>query len=66
MKAIIENRITELGEFVLDNLNGLGDFINFTMKTIFWTFKPPYRVKLLFDQIHFMGNKSALMALKPR
>ena len=34
------------------------EFTNFTMKTIFWTFKPPYRIKLLFDQMYFIGNKS--------
>jgi len=31
------------------------------MKTIFWTFKPPYRFHLLFDQIVFMGNKSVFI-----
>jgi phospholipid/cholesterol/gamma-HCH transport system permease protein len=58
LKAAVENRITGLGEGVLKNLNGLGEFTNFTMKTIFWTFKPPFRFTLLFDQLYFMGNKS--------
>lgn len=58
VKAIVVNRIEALGEQILGYLNGLGDFTNFTLKTIFWTFKPPFRLKLLFDQIYFMGNKS--------
>ncbi len=58
MLAFFEKRITNLGETVMDLLNGLGSFTNFTLRTIFWTFKPPFRFKLLFDQIYFMGNKS--------
>lgn len=58
IKVIAENKITELGDSVLKHLKGLGEFTNFTMKTIFWTFKPPFRFHLLFDQLYFMGNKS--------
>lgn len=58
IKTIAVNRIEGVGEQVLGYLKGLGEFTNFTMKTLFWTFKPPYRFKLLFDQMYFMGNKS--------
>lgn len=58
MKALVEKRISDLGDTVLNLLNGLGEFTNFTLRTIFWTFKPPVRLKLLFDQVYFMGNKS--------
>jgi phospholipid/cholesterol/gamma-HCH transport system permease protein len=61
MKALIEKQISGIGLSVLGMLNGLGDFINFTMKTLFWTFKPPFRFKLLFDQLYFMGNKSVFI-----
>ncbi len=58
LKAIAEARVTDLGENILKHLQGLGDFTNFTFRTMFWTFKPPIRMRLLFDQIYFMGNKS--------
>jgi len=58
MKQMVEKRIEMLGTDVLNLLQGLGDFTNYTSKTLYWTFKPPYRWKLLFDQIYFMGNKS--------
>ncbi len=58
VRAAVENKIIGLGDSVLILLNGLGDFTNFTVKTIYWTFKPPFRFKLLFDQLYFMGNKS--------
>lgn len=58
MKLAAEKKIEALGVSVLDTLTGLGNFTNYTKSTLFWTFKPPYRVKLLFDQIYFIGNKS--------
>ena len=58
VKQIAEARLTSLGDSVLENIQSLGRFTNFTLKTIFWTFKPPFRFKLLFDQMYFMGNKS--------
>lgn len=61
VKQIAEDKISGLGEKVLFLLNGLGNFTNFTLKTIFWTFKPPFRWKLLFEQIYFMGNKSVFI-----
>jgi phospholipid/cholesterol/gamma-HCH transport system permease protein len=61
VKVFVESRIEGLGDSVLKHLNGLGFFTNFTMRTIFWTFKPPFRFKLLFDQIYFMGNKSVFI-----
>lgn len=61
VKEIAEARVTDLGEMVLRWLRGLGDFTTFTSRTIFWTFKPPFRFKLLFDQIYFMGNKSVFI-----
>jgi phospholipid/cholesterol/gamma-HCH transport system permease protein len=61
MKAMVEKQIEDLGTRVLNLLLGLGDFTNFTMKTLYWTFKPPYRWKLLFDQMYFIGNKSVFI-----
>lgn len=58
MKAMVVSRVENMGKSVLDLIKGLGEFTNFTMGTIYWTFKPPYRFILLFDQIYFIGNKS--------
>lgn len=61
MKQMVVSRIENLGQSIIDTVNGLGEFTNFTLKTIYWTFKPPYRFVLLFDQIHFIGNKSVFI-----
>lgn len=61
IREVAESRVIDLGDSVLRQLKGLGDFTNFTLKTIFWTFKPPFRLKLLFEQMYFMGNKSVFI-----
>lgn len=61
MIKFAEKKITELGQGVTDLLVGLGEFSQFTMTTVYWTFKPPFRFKLLFDQIYFIGNKSVFI-----
>jgi phospholipid/cholesterol/gamma-HCH transport system permease protein len=61
VKAVAVRKVEGLGETVLGYINGLGEFSNFTFRTIFWTFKPPYRFHLLFDQMVFMGNKSVFI-----
>ncbi len=61
MKQMVVSRIENLGQSIIDTVNGLGEFTNFTLKTIYWTFKPPYRFVLLFDQINFIGNKSVFI-----
>lgn len=58
MKAFVEKQVTQFGESIIDLINGLGLFTNFTFKTLYWTIKPPYRLKLLFEQLFFIGNKS--------
>jgi phospholipid/cholesterol/gamma-HCH transport system permease protein len=61
MKVLAQQQITNIGISFLKMLNGLGDFTNFTFSTIFWTLKPPFRSRLVFDQIYFMGNKSVFI-----
>ena len=61
IKQIAESRVVDLGDSVLRQLKGLGDFTNFTLKTIFWTFTPPFRLKVLCEQLYFIGNKSVFI-----
>lgn len=50
--------IEALGRHVIVNVSGLGRFTDFFMKFYYWVFKPPYRFKLLSEQLYFIGNKS--------
>lgn len=53
-KGSIEN----LGNSVLTSISSLGHFSYFVSRILFWTFKPPFRLSLLFEQLFFIGNKS--------
>lgn len=58
MVNYLRKGVEGLGGGVLDLVQGLGHFANFTGKVFFWWIKPPYRWRLLFDQMYFIGNKS--------
>ena len=50
--------IESIGASILKNLEELGSFMLFVMQVFRWAVRPPYRMKLLFDQLYFIGNKS--------
>mgnify|MGYP001627215180 CR=1 FL=1 len=56
--TLVKSYIEGLGAFILEFMTGLGRFTNFTGKVFFWGLKPPVRLKLLMDQMYFIGNKS--------
>ena len=58
MVEVMQNKISFIGRTVLNLVQGLGHFASFAGKIFYWYIKPPYRIKLLFDQLYFIGNKS--------
>jgi phospholipid/cholesterol/gamma-HCH transport system permease protein len=58
MVAYAQNQIKILGATILNAVNGMGRFSTFIMKCMFWLFKPPFRSRLFFEQMNFVGNKS--------
>ena len=62
MFGAITNRIEDLGHVVMINLQGLGRFSKFVGEFFYWLVRPPYRSKLLFEQMYFIGNKSIFIA----
>ena len=47
-----------LGNSTINFLYRLGDFFIFQIKIIFLIFKPPFRIKNLFEQLYFIGYGS--------
>ena len=43
---------------VLSFVSEQGKFSLFIARIFFWTFRPPFRLRLLFEQLFFIGNKS--------
>lgn len=48
----------KLGATIIDSVDGLGKVTKFGSKFFYWLLKPPLRLKLLIDQLFFVGNKS--------
>lgn len=55
--------VESLGAAILENLNGLGSFIKFITNAFYWFIKPPFRIRLYFEQLYFVGNKSIFIIL---
>lgn len=60
---LILRPVENLGAFIIENLNGLGAFITFILKCFFWFVRPPFRWRLYFEQLYFVGNKSIFIVL---
>jgi phospholipid/cholesterol/gamma-HCH transport system permease protein len=61
MQLVTDNfiRFTEgIGKIVIKNVSGLGLICRYILSFFYWAVRPPYRAKLFFEQMHFIGNKS--------
>ena len=57
-ETTLKNLVSDFGRFIIESVNGLGRITNFISKFFYWIMKPPFRVRLLFEQLYFIGNKS--------
>ena len=53
--------IADMGHSVLAVLQGLGRISKFAVRFFYWITRPPYRVRLIFEQLFFIGNKSVFI-----
>jgi len=58
IKKYFFTRVSEFGAYVIETVSGLGQIILFTGRFFYWLFKKPFRAKLIFEQLFFIGNKS--------
>ena len=50
-----------LGKQTISIFSGVGSITLFLYKFFYWFIKPPFRVKLIMDQLYFIGNKSVFI-----
>ena len=50
--------IEKLGAFILDITPAMGRITIYMYHSLLWFLRPPLRLKLFFEQMVFMGNKS--------
>jgi phospholipid/cholesterol/gamma-HCH transport system permease protein len=48
----------KIGAFILHGLNQAGGMLLFFVNSLLWLFRPPFRPRLLFKQMEFVGVKS--------
>jgi phospholipid/cholesterol/gamma-HCH transport system permease protein len=61
-KFLIE-QINLLGSSIIEGISGFGHILQFAMKFFYWSVQKPFRNKLVFEQLFFIGNKSILIIL---
>jgi phospholipid/cholesterol/gamma-HCH transport system permease protein len=55
---IFTKYVSEFGTVVITSVSGLGRISYFLSRFFYWIMKPPFRSKLLIEQLYFIGNKS--------
>lgn len=55
--------VEKLGAVILNNVYGLGVFGIHIVRFFYWFPKRPFRIKLFFEQLYFIGNKSIFIIL---
>jgi len=67
MEAAVKNIFYKffftLGEFITDGVDGLGRISIFTGRFFYWAIRPPFRFRLLFEQLYFIGNRSLFIII---
>ncbi len=63
MIKMIEKPVASLGKTILEVSPALGRITIYMIQCLSWFFRPPLRVKLFFEQMVFMGNKSLFIVI---
>jgi phospholipid/cholesterol/gamma-HCH transport system permease protein len=57
------NPVSALGAWILGSVSSVGRFVAFLWRTLRGGLRPPYRIRNLFKQMHFVGVQSLLIVL---
>jgi phospholipid/cholesterol/gamma-HCH transport system permease protein len=55
--------VEALGNKAIDGLAGMGRMMTLLVRALFWAFVPPFRLRRLVRQIHFMGWRSLMVVV---
>src|SRR4051812_31961979 len=61
--SVLALPVTWLGRRMVAFKNDVGGFAHFVKEIAYWTFRPPFRLQLLFQQMEFIGNQSLTILL---
>ena len=60
MRPIV-NIIEKFGHGIICSIDGFGSFYKFMFSFFYWFFRNPYRIRNIFYEIYFVGNKSVFI-----
>ena len=63
MSGIIKRGVKSVGEFTVGLIEELGRLITMLVQTVIWTFRPPYRFRIFFQQLESVGVGSLPIVL---
>lgn len=67
MVTLVKNQfvlfVESIGRSIITAINGLGAYTKFNLSAFYWLFRSPFRLKLIFEQLHFVGNKSLFIVI---
>jgi phospholipid/cholesterol/gamma-HCH transport system permease protein len=55
--------VSILGSKTIQTFSSIGRISIFIHRFFYWIFKPPFRIRLIVDQLYFIGNKSVFIIL---
>ena len=55
--------VSIIGSKTIETFSSIGRISIFIYRFFYWFFKPPFRLKLVTDQLYFIGNKSVFIIL---
>jgi phospholipid/cholesterol/gamma-HCH transport system permease protein len=58
MATFLVRKVENLGSVVIENVQGLGRISRFFFQFCYWVFRPPFRFRLFFEQLYFIGYQS--------
>ena len=58
MPPSVREFVEQLGQLIIDSIEGLGRIVNFALQFFYWLPKRPQRYHLIIRQLYFVGNKS--------
>jgi phospholipid/cholesterol/gamma-HCH transport system permease protein len=59
----VKRAISDLGQKVIDATTAIGQATLLTIETLVWMVRPPYRFRLLFQAMEFVGVGSLFIVL---
>jgi phospholipid/cholesterol/gamma-HCH transport system permease protein len=63
IQKYFRNKVEALGASILDMVDGLGSITMYAGRFFYWAVRPPFRIKLIFEQLYSIGNKSMTIIL---